>query len=127
LFCNRGSLEGAIIALKRYGNWDKNGLNISIYEIVINKLYMSNDSFKYYIVYILYDFVQYSEWQASYHGNWACHVNWACHANWACHVNWACHANWSRSCREDLVVQEDYYCCLNNLLFTVHAIIYVYL
>ena len=23
-------------------------------------------------------------------------------------------------CREDLVVQDDYYCCLNNLLFTVH-------
>jgi hypothetical protein len=23
-------------------------------------------------------------------------------------------------CREDLVVQEDYYCCLNNLSFTVN-------
>jgi hypothetical protein len=23
-------------------------------------------------------------------------------------------------CREDLVVQDDYYCCLNNLFFTVH-------
>ena len=23
-------------------------------------------------------------------------------------------------CREDLVVQDDYYCCLNNLSFTVH-------
>ena len=23
-------------------------------------------------------------------------------------------------CREDFVVQDDYYCCLNNLSFTVH-------
>jgi hypothetical protein len=27
-----------------------------------------------------------------------------------------------RYCREDLVVQEDYYCCLNNISFTVNYI-----
>jgi hypothetical protein len=51
----QGILEGAI---ENY-NWDKKWLYISVYEIAVIKLYMSNDSYKYYYRWYIIYFVQY--------------------------------------------------------------------